>query len=161
MVPPNEFLLTLTEMILTKNYFQFSGAYYLQKQGVSMGSCFAPSYACLVMGFWEERFIYNPNTNCFLSYIPLWKCYIDDVIFIWTGNVTELNKFMEYINCTTPFLRFTSEQSPEKVDFLDLTILKNAQGDLETTIYRKPLSRSTLLRADSHHPKRLIKNIPI
>lgn len=83
------------------------------------------------------------------------------VSFLWTGNESQLNNFMDYINDTTPFLRFTSEHSADKIDFLDLAILKNANGDLETTIYRKPVSRNTLLRADSHHPKRLLKNIPI
>ncbi|KAL2083083.1 hypothetical protein ACEWY4_020856 [Coilia grayii] len=68
---------------------------------------------------------------------------------------------MTYINSTTRFLRFTVEHSTDKVNFLDLTVYKNAQGTLETAIYRKPLSRNTLLRADSHHPKQLIKNIPI
>lgn len=160
-VPPNSFLLTLAEVILTKNYFQYAGAYYLQEQGVSMGSCFAPSYACLMMGFWEERFIFNPQSNVFLPSIPLWRRFVDDVVFFWTGSESQLSNFMEYINNTTPFLRFTSEHSTEKINFLDLTILKKSNGELETTIYRKPLSRNTLLRANSHHPKNLIKNIPI
>lgn len=143
------------------NYFHYAGHYYLQKRGVSMGSCFAPSYACLVMGFWEAKFIGNPVNNLFLPKIPLWKRYIDDVFFIWTGTVSELEIFMAYINSTTSFLRFTVEHSTDNINFLDLTIYKNSQGGLGTSIYRKPLSRNTILRADSHHPKQLIKNIPI
>ncbi|KAG5281304.1 hypothetical protein AALO_G00069700 [Alosa alosa] len=159
--PPNEFLLTLSEVVLTVNYFQYAGSYYLQKRGVSMGSCFAPSYACLVMGLWEAKFIDNPVNNLFLPKIPLWKRYIDDVFFIWMGTSLELDQFVAYINSTTPFLRFTVEHSTDNVNFLYLTIYKNSQRGLETSIYRKPLSRNTLLRADSHHPKQLIKNIPI
>lgn len=55
-VPPNQFLLTLSEIVLTMNYFQYAGSYYLQKRGVSMGSCFAPSFACLVMGLWAAKY---------------------------------------------------------------------------------------------------------
>ncbi len=43
------FLLTLSEMILTMNFFKYLDSYYLQSQGAAMGSAFAPSYACLVM----------------------------------------------------------------------------------------------------------------
>lgn len=49
--PPNEFLLTLTDIILSNNFFQYAGSYFLQGRGVSMGSAFSPSYVCLVMGF--------------------------------------------------------------------------------------------------------------
>ncbi|XP_049904368.1 uncharacterized protein LOC126392789 [Epinephelus moara] len=159
-LPPNVFLKTLTEIILSKNYFQYAGSYFLQKQRVSMGSLFAPSYACLVMGFWEEEFIHNSMTNPFVSKIALWKRYIDDIFFIWTGTTDELIEFVGYINSTTQYLRFTVEQSNERVNFLDLTIYKKMRGGLDSTIYQKPLSRNTLLRADSHHPKQLIKNIP-
>ncbi len=59
-LPPNKFLLTLSEMILTMNFFKYLDSYYLQSQGAAMGSAFAPSYACLVMGLWEGKFIQNP-----------------------------------------------------------------------------------------------------
>ncbi len=60
-LPPNDFLLTLTELVLSRNYFQCAGSHVLQKQGVSMGSSFAPSYACLTVGFWEDKFINNES----------------------------------------------------------------------------------------------------
>ena len=37
-LPPNEFLLSLTEIILSRNFFQYAGAYYLQRPGVSIRS---------------------------------------------------------------------------------------------------------------------------
>ena len=69
----NEFLLTLTEIILSRNYFQYAGSYYLRRRGVSMGSSSAPLLACSVMGFRKEKFIHNSANNPFLSKISLWK----------------------------------------------------------------------------------------
>lgn len=73
--PPNEFLLTWTDIILSNNFLQYAGSYFLQGRGV-MGSVFTPSYACLVTDFWEERFIYSSD-NLFHSKVVLWKRYID------------------------------------------------------------------------------------
>lgn len=158
--PPNEFLLTLTEIILSKNFFQYAGSYFLQGRGVSMGSSFSPSYACLVMGLWEERFIHNSSNNPFHSKIALWKRYIDDILLLWNGTQAELDNFILYVNSTSDYLAFTAEYDLNKVNFLDLTIHKGVDN-LCTTIYRKPLSRNTLLRAESNHPKHLVKNIPV
>lgn len=46
-------------LLLEKNYFLFEDKYYLQKQGAAMGSKFSPDYACLFMGYLEERYIWN------------------------------------------------------------------------------------------------------
>ena len=151
----------MAEIILSNNYFKYAGKFYLQSQGTAMGSAFAPSYACLTMGLWEEKFIYNSQNNAFLHKIALWRRYIDDVLLVWTGTKDELNAFLTYANSTTNYLSFTMEHDTNKIDFLDLTIFKGEDGKLETTIYRKPLSRNTLLKADSNHSKRLISNIPI
>ena len=125
-----------------------------------MGSPFSPSYACLVMGLWEERCIYNTASNPFQSNIYLWRRYIDDIFMLWNGIQNELNTFLEYINSTSSFLSFTFESDLNKINFLDLTIYKGINM-LYSTIYRKPLSRNTLLRAESNHPRRLIQNIPV
>ena len=160
-LPPSAFLTDLAEIILSNNFFKYSGKYYLQCQGTAMGSAFAPSYACLVMGFWEEKFIHNSVNNTFLSKIALWRRYIDDVLLIWKGTVDELQAFLQYVNSTTRYLTFTLEFNDKEINFLDLTIFKSKDGLFDTTIYRKPLSRNTLLRANSNHSKQLIRNIPI
>lgn len=66
-----------------------------------------------------------------------------------------------YVNSKSDFLSFTAEYDLNKVNFLDLSVYKDTKMYLCTTIYRKPLSRNTLLRAESNHPKHLLKNIPV
>lgn len=43
----------LNKFILKSNYFMFDKKYFLQCQGTSIGSPFAPNYANLYMGSWE------------------------------------------------------------------------------------------------------------
>ena len=160
-LPPLEFLLNLVEIILSNNFFKYSGKFYLQLQGTAMGSAFAPSYACLVMGLWEEKYIHNIINNPFHSKISLWRRYIDDVLLIWKGTPSELNQFFIYVNSSTDYLSFTMECDNQSIDFLDLTIFKDVNNILQSTIYRKPLSRNTLLRADSNHSPHLVRNIPV
>ena len=169
MQPPTSFLLELAKIILTKNFFQYGGSYYLQTLGVSMGSSFSPSFSILTVARWEDEYIYS-SKNPFSTRISLWGRYIDDIICAFNGDEEELEQFILYMNSTTDFLRFTAEYDVNKVNFLDLTISKSddvgfsvedgAQA-LDTTIYRKPVSRNSLLRADSNHPSHIIKNIPI
>ncbi|XP_070549126.1 uncharacterized protein [Ptychodera flava] len=45
-----ELICEMLQFILTKNYFEFNGQYYLQICGTAMGSKVAPSYANITMG---------------------------------------------------------------------------------------------------------------
>ena len=50
----------------------------------------------------------------------------------------------------------------KSIDFLDFTISKDESNILQSTIYHKPLSQNTLLRAViSNHPPYLVCNIPV
>ncbi|KAL2086165.1 hypothetical protein ACEWY4_017224 [Coilia grayii] len=79
---------------------------------------------------------------------------------IWKGTINELNHFLGFVNSTMEYLSFTMEHDVQPLNFLDLTILKDENNILQTTVYRKPLSKNTLLQADSNHPPHLIRNIP-
>jgi len=51
---PDECLLRLLELTLTKNDFEFNREYFLQVKGTAMGKQFAPAYANIYMADWEE-----------------------------------------------------------------------------------------------------------
>ncbi len=124
-----------------------------------MGACFAPNYANLFLGLWEERYIYSTH-NSFLDNIVMWGRYIDDVLIIWSGSESELHRFHQYINGINRNLKLSLEYSVSENNFLDLKITKEANGVLHTSIFRKPTDRNTILRANSFHPPWLIENIP-
>jgi hypothetical protein len=48
--PSTKFLITLAEMMITKNNFTFRGHHYIQTKGTAMGTRMAPSYANFFLG---------------------------------------------------------------------------------------------------------------
>ena len=53
--PPPEIIGEMLKFILTNNVFSFEEQHYLQLQGCAMGSKCSPSYACIFMGFIEQK----------------------------------------------------------------------------------------------------------
>lgn len=158
-LPPNYFLLLLTEWTLHNNVFLFQDSLYRQLKGTAMGACFAPNYANLFLGFWEEQYIYNQSKNLFCDKMVFWGRFIDDILLIWSGTESELLQFHEYLNLTNPNIKLSIEYSRTSISFLDLLISID-ENVLHTSIYRKSTDRNMLLRADSFHTKSLKNNIP-
>lgn len=125
-----------------------------------MGAAFAPNYAGLYMGLWEETHIHQDN-NPFKACILWYGRYIDDLFFIFNGTELQLNEFHQYLNASNPNIQLSLDYSKTLINFLDLQITVDDNGQLHTTIYRKPSDRNTILRADSFHPQTLISNIPV
>ena len=91
--PSNDLLIQLLEFVLTKNNFQFNGDHYLQTGGTSMGTKTALAYANAFMGKFKEDFVYTYPTQPLL-----WKSYIDDFFYIWTGTKQSLDQLITYLN---------------------------------------------------------------
>ena len=62
-----------------------------------MGTKFAPSYAVMFMGDFEE----NALANYELKPMVWWR-YIDDIFLIWEHGEEELKKFINYLNTIHP-----------------------------------------------------------
>ena len=81
-----EIILRLTELVLNLNTFQFNGEFYFQTGGVAMGTKMGPSFACLFVGYLEEKMFAKYNGP-----VPdLYKRYIDDVFGVSTHTDWEL-----------------------------------------------------------------------
>ena len=50
-------LVGLASLVLNSNYFEFNDRIYRQKLVTAIGTKFAPAYAKLFMGGWEERLL--------------------------------------------------------------------------------------------------------
>ena len=157
-IPPNPFLCELLKLVLSKNYFTHENSFYIQTLGTAMGTSVAPSYANVV-GDWENEFVLS-DKNPFLSNIKLLRRYIDDIICFFESENDNLTDFVSYLNQTTTFLRFTANSSLTSVNFLDVLVSKDHFNQIQTTIYRKPMERNTLLHFSSNHPSHLKRNIP-
>ncbi|WP_227643924.1 hypothetical protein, partial [Klebsiella pneumoniae] len=57
-------------------------------------------------------------------------------------------------------LFFTMNHDPYKVDFLDISIMKDTSGRVACKLFRKETAGNTLLHANSFHLEPLKKSIP-
>ncbi|KAJ1140599.1 hypothetical protein NDU88_006948 [Pleurodeles waltl] len=149
-ITPPEFILDLVHLALTRNYFKFEESFFLQTQGTSMGSTFAPSLACLYVDNFE-RLVVLHDDNPYRDQIKLWKRNVDYVLLVWTGNKEEALAFAVWLNGAKPFLTFTLTIGENKLPFLDLLIYEH-EGGLATEVYYKPTDRNNLLQYQFFHP---------
>jgi len=144
----NTHITALLKLVLTCNNFEFNGQHFLQTQGVAMGTKVAPTIANLVMGAFEDKYVYTHNPA------PLiWFRYIDDNFMIWQHGLTALDSFLTHLNTCHPTLKFTHEASPDAVTFLDTKVIKDHTGQLYTTIFTKPTDTHAYLHYASCHPQ--------
>lgn len=111
------FVLKLLSYILKPNFFSFLGSHYLQVHGVAMGTCCAPAYANLYLGEWERKIFSDESTSQYLDQASCWFRYIDDILMIWTGTVTSLEKCIEQLNINSYNIKFTFEWNKDNISF--------------------------------------------
>ena len=123
----------LLEFCLRSTYFTFQGRFYQQLEGTAMGFPISPIIANLFMEDLEKRAL---NTS--LHPPSLWKRYVDDTLTIIKKD--HKDAFLDHINSIDPNIRFTSEDPKDdgSISFLDILIIPEEDGKLNTTVYRNP-----------------------
>ena len=81
----------------------------------------------------------------------MWKGYVDDTCVILDSARKE--EFSKHINSIDPHIQFTSEDAkPDgSIPFLDIMVMPQPDGSLETAVYRKPTHTDMYLHWDSYH----------
>lgn len=152
---PTWMVLRWIHFILTCNCFRFENNYYLQKRGTSMGTKMAPEYAIIFMDKLERNFL---NTQ---PHKPLvWYRYIDNIFMIWPHNREALDAFMSDLNDFHHSIKFTFEISETSIPFLDTRVIIDKEGNLTTTLYKKPTDANLYLHYKSCHPLHQKNSIP-
>jgi hypothetical protein len=141
-----EVFIEAINLTLNNNYFQYKDTFYQQLGGCAMGSPISSTVAQLVMKFLEEDVIKNLN-------IPLifFKRYVDDCITAVPED--QINNVLTAFNSFHHKLQFTSEiESENKINFLDLTIIKNKDNEeIKTKWFTKDTWSGRYLNYNSHH----------
>jgi len=114
----NEFRSLIT-LCLSNNLCVFKGKKYRFPDGLPMGGPLSSLVADVFMDDLESSVLdSHPNS----SSVRFWTRYVDDVLCMWRGSVSELQKFHDYLNNFHPSVSFTVEVGGSKISYLDLTI---------------------------------------
>jgi hypothetical protein len=122
-----------------------------------MGKVYAPALANIYMLEFDEQAM-----NGFKIKPLLFFRYLDDIFFIWTGNIEELLEYEKYLNSLIPGIKINLEYNQITANFLDTTVYKqtfNNETTLQTRVYFKPTDTHQLLHTNSFHPKHTCKGI--
>ena len=140
------------ECVLKNNIFENNLSFFKQIRGTAIGTKMAPPYAIICMGDLEERIL----QDC--SFKPLvWWRYIDDIFLLWQHGEEKLKEFLYILNHYHPSIKFTSKYSRERIDFLDVEIIKEGNR-LLTDVFVKSTETHQYLHATSCHAYHLKKN---
>ena len=156
------------------NIFEFNGQLYKQLIGAAMGSAPIPAYANIFMARKLDKVIIeiieqmSQTENILLE---VFKRFLDDLFFIFIGNMKVLHKILDLINLIHPSIKFTmkhtfiNELDPcdckrtVHIPFLDVSLsLKN--GKISTDLYKKSTDKNLYRLPSSVHPMHCTKNIP-
>lgn len=151
----------LLELAVCNIPFRFRNKYFVQCDGVAMGSPLGPILADIFMSNLETKL------NKFSKNKPqLWIRYVDDILCIF-HNKQDIDDVLQRINKWHKNIKFTIEKEKEnQINFLDVLIIRNVNTNkYETTIYKKPTSTNLYLLYESNQPRKyklgLIRSLSI
>lgn len=155
---PDEYILKLLEINLTKNDFEFDSKFYLQIKGTAMGKKFAPSYANIFMADWEESALASAEKKPFAYYR-----FLDDIWGVWTHSMADFVTFTEHLNAHQASIKIKFTVNDSEVNFLDVVSYKGpnflSTGKLDFRVYFKNTDTHSLLHKHSFHPKHTFRGI--
>lgn len=155
---PDDEILQLLEINLTKNDFVFNEQFYLQIKGTAMGKKFAPSYANIFMANWEEEVL----AKCPIKPLHYLR-YLDDIWGVWCHSLEEFEQFMKILNDHDPSITLKHTIDQSSVDFLDTTVYKGpsflSTGKLEVKVFFKDTDTHALLFKTSFHPRHTFRGL--
>lgn len=155
---PDDEILQLLEINLTRNDFVFNGEFYLQVKGTAMGKRFAPSYANIFMANWEEEALAKCPKQP-LHYLR----YLDDIWGIWCHSEREFEEFIGILNTHDPSIKLKYVVNQKAIDFLDTTVYKGSSfevdGRLDIKVFFKETDTHALLFKTSFHPRHTFRGL--
>ena len=128
--------------------------YFKQLNGRATGIKFAPPYAILFMGYFEDKIL-----NSLAEKPSVWWRYIDDIFMIWQHGEEKLKEFLKILNSCHPTIKYTAEYSLDKGNFLDVEVIRSG-NKLRTDLYIKPTDTHQYLEFSSCHVYHSKKSVP-
>ena len=125
------------EVILKQNYFIFKDRYFIQEEGLAMGSHLSGLLSDVYLNHYENTYLLSDN-NKLHNQIIFYTRYVDDTFIVFNGTLRQIDNLKQYLNSVNKHTQFTGEtEADSKLNFLDLTVIKTNNG-FKYQIYRKP-----------------------
>ncbi|KAJ2937676.1 hypothetical protein O0L34_g17486 [Tuta absoluta] len=110
-----------------------------------MGSPISPLMADIFMEDFEDRALRHAPA------VPkMYKRYVDDTFTILPQD--QVTAFLNHLNSIHPNIKFTMEsEQKNQLAFLDILKIKNTNGTISHSVYRKTTHTDRYLNGNSHH----------
>jgi hypothetical protein len=155
---PKALFLSVLEIVMKRNLFQFDDTYWLQKDGTAMGTPTACLHATISYGVHER----NRILPTYKDFLLLYKRFIDDVFGIWIPHDNGLDDlaWSEFKNTMNEWrkLRWIVSDRTTSVDFLDLNLTIN-NGRILTRTFQKSMNLYLYIPPISAHPTSCFKGL--
>lgn len=139
-------IIHLINFIVHNNYIEYNNEIYQQINGIAMGTNAAVSLANLYLYVLVDKFLLKqPNIISF-------NRYIDDIFFIYTDSLSNLNNLFSIANNLHPSIKFTLVHSTSNIEFLDLNIILKHNSTIEYEVHQKSLNKYMYITQQSCHP---------
>jgi len=148
---------SLLELACKDVHFLFNDTWYIQTDGVSMGSPIAPAMADIFMNHLERNIVNYSGVKP-----SLYKRYVDDIFLIFE-NQENVSPFLHFMNNLHSKIKFTVEKEENgELPFLDVKVMRK-EDRYFTTQYFKPTDTGLYLTpysfCDEKYQKSLIKSL--
>lgn len=148
-----DLFIKLIQFMFDSSYFRFDGQFYKQLDGTMMGSPASPSIANFIMEIVISDVLDSLN---FKPGIQLY--YVDDSLYSVPED--KVTTFVNTFNSYHPSLKFTYElEDDRKLAFLDLEVVREENGKIDTKWYMKPTASGRIVNFHSSHPTHQKVNI--
>ena len=113
-----------------------------------MGSALSPTTANIFMEQFEEEALKTAKLKP-----KVWLRYVDDTFVVWQHGEDKIPEFIEHLNSLRAGIKFTWEkENNNQLPFLDVLVIRNSNGKISTSVYRKHTCSDIYLYANSCHP---------
>ncbi|CAF3264845.1 unnamed protein product, partial [Rotaria sp. Silwood2] len=133
------------------NCFVFDNKYYKQIRSGAMGSPFTITLVNIYMYEWEQSLIEHQQQRN-----ELYGRYIDDIFMTSNEPINNIKALLDRENEKDPNIKI-NYTIHESVEFLDV-LIENIQGQLKTSVFRKPAAEPYMLPYTSDRPRYIHSN---
>ena len=141
----------MADFVVKNNFFEFDRKFYQQLYVTAIGTKSVPPYACKFMVYWNRVLKNTSYKTLVMEKIHWYLFYLDRLRGMFKQIIRDLSK-------SHPNLKFTYENSKEKIKFFDL-VIKLIDGKIVTDLYCKPKNNHQYLHYDSCHDEQIKKSL--